>query len=153
MEWGKFLACLFLGGFGVHKFIENKTGWGIAYFLTGGLFGFGWLYDTIGYLLRGIMGERAESADGLPSALAGLAPQKRLIARNVIWMNVSRAVALSVLYWPVCAGHGGDCRTDPQVARDAGSGDQVAVPGPDRIGCAGDESALFADGGVDCADL
>lgn len=26
MEWGKFLACLFLGGFGVHKFIENKTG-------------------------------------------------------------------------------------------------------------------------------
>lgn len=49
MEWGKFLACLFLGGFGVHKFIENKTGWGIAYFLTGGLFGFGWLYDTIGY--------------------------------------------------------------------------------------------------------
>lgn len=84
MEWGKFLACLFLGGFGVHKFIENKTGWGIAYFLTGGLFGFGWLYDTIGYLLRGIMGERAESADGLPSALAGLAPQKRLIARNVM---------------------------------------------------------------------
>lgn len=104
MEWGKFLACLFLGGFGVHKFIENKTGWGIAYFLTGGLFGFGWLYDTIGYLLRGIMGERAESADGLPSALAGLAPQKRLMARNVMWMTVVISIFLALLLFPSFTG-------------------------------------------------
>lgn len=104
MEWGKFLACLFLGEFGVHKFIENKTGWGIAYFLTGGLFGFGWLYDTIGYLLRGIMGERAESADGLPSALAGLAPQKRLIARNVMWMTVVISMFLALLLFPSVTG-------------------------------------------------
>lgn len=104
MEWGKFLACLFWGGFGVHKFIENKTGWGIAYLLTGGLFGFGWLYDTIGYLLRGIMGERAESADGLPSALAGLTPQKRLMARNAMWMTVVISIFLALLLFPSVTG-------------------------------------------------
>ena len=93
-----------MGEFGVHKFIENKTGWGIAYFLTGGLFGFGWLYDTIGYLLRGIMGERAESADGLPSALAGLATQKRLMARNVMWMTVVISMFLALLLFPSVTG-------------------------------------------------
>ena len=104
MEWGKFLACLFLGGFGVHKFMEKKTGWGVAYLLTGGLLGFGWLYDTIGYLLRGVMGERAESADGLPGALAGLAPQKRLVARTVMWMIAVISIFNALLLFPSFTG-------------------------------------------------
>ena len=39
--------CLFLGWLGVHKFYVGKTGMGILYLFTLGLFGFGWLIDTI----------------------------------------------------------------------------------------------------------
>lgn len=42
-----FLLCLFLGYFGAHKFYVGKIGGGILYLFTGGLFGFGWLIDTI----------------------------------------------------------------------------------------------------------
>lgn len=42
-----FLVCLFLGPFGVHRFMVGKIGTGILYFLTFGLFGFGWIYDLI----------------------------------------------------------------------------------------------------------
>lgn len=33
------LVTLFLGGFGVHKFIDGQIGKGILYLFTGGLFG------------------------------------------------------------------------------------------------------------------
>ena len=39
--------CLFLGWAGAHKFYVGKTGMGILYLFTLGLFGFGWLIDTI----------------------------------------------------------------------------------------------------------
>lgn len=45
MAW----VCLFTGYFGVHKFIEKKTGMGILYIFTFGLLGFGWIYDTVMY--------------------------------------------------------------------------------------------------------
>lgn len=41
------LVTIFLGWLGVHKFIERKTGLGVVYLLTGGLFGIGWLIDVI----------------------------------------------------------------------------------------------------------
>ena len=41
------LLCFFLGGFGVHKFYRKKIGMGLLYLITGGLFGIGWLVDTI----------------------------------------------------------------------------------------------------------
>ena len=40
-----FALWLFLGFFGAHKFYVNKTGLGILYFFTGGLFGIGWMID------------------------------------------------------------------------------------------------------------
>lgn len=39
--------CLFLGWAGAHKFYEGKIGMGILYLFTLGLFGFGWIIDTI----------------------------------------------------------------------------------------------------------
>ena len=42
-----FVITLLLGGFGVHKFIQGKTGVGVLYLLTFGLFGIGWFIDVI----------------------------------------------------------------------------------------------------------
>lgn len=41
------LLCIFLGYFGIHQFYVGKTGMGILYFFTMGLFGFGWIIDII----------------------------------------------------------------------------------------------------------
>lgn len=46
-----FAITFFLGFLGVHKFIDGKTGLGILYLLTCGLFGIGWLIDSIKALL------------------------------------------------------------------------------------------------------
>ena len=44
--------CLFLGFIGAHKFYEGKTGAGILYIFIVGLFGIGWIVDTIAILLK-----------------------------------------------------------------------------------------------------
>jgi hypothetical protein len=41
------LLCIFLGYLGVHRFYVGKVGTGLLYMFTGGLFGVGWLVDTI----------------------------------------------------------------------------------------------------------
>ncbi|MBR4748851.1 MAG: leucine-rich repeat protein [Abditibacteriota bacterium] len=46
-----FLFCLFFGFLGVHKFVEGKTGMGILYACTAGLFYIGWLADLVGYIV------------------------------------------------------------------------------------------------------
>ncbi len=51
-KWVAFLLCFFLGYFGAHKFYEGKTGMGILYIFTFGLFGIGWFVDFISLLLK-----------------------------------------------------------------------------------------------------
>ena len=51
-KWTAFFLCLFLGYLGAHKFYEGKGGMGILYLLTMGLFGFGWIIDTIAILFK-----------------------------------------------------------------------------------------------------
>ena len=51
-KWLAFCLCFFLGFLGAHKFYEGKTGQGILYLLTLGIFGFGWFFDTIAILFK-----------------------------------------------------------------------------------------------------
>ena len=43
----RILVTIFGGWFGLHKFLDHRIGAGILYFLTGGLFGIGWIIDII----------------------------------------------------------------------------------------------------------
>lgn len=51
-KWVAFLLCFFLGYLGAHKFYEGKSGKGVLYLLTAGLFGIGWLIDCIALLFK-----------------------------------------------------------------------------------------------------
>ena len=51
-KWVAFFLCLFLGFIGAHKFYENKAGAGLLYVFTLGIFGIGWLIDTIVLLFK-----------------------------------------------------------------------------------------------------
>lgn len=51
-KWVAFFLCLFLGYLGAHKFYEGKTGMGILYVFTMGLFGIGWFFDCITILFK-----------------------------------------------------------------------------------------------------
>ena len=63
MPWLKFIICLFFGYFGVHKFMEKKIGMGILYLFTMGLFGFGWIYDCIKYLIIAIKSTKTHTEE------------------------------------------------------------------------------------------
>ena len=51
-KWVAFFLCLFLGFIGAHKFYEGKSGQGVLYLLTLGVFGIGWILDTIILLFK-----------------------------------------------------------------------------------------------------
>lgn len=51
-KWTSFALCLLLGYFGAHKFYEGKIGTGFLYLFTFGLFGVGWIVDTITLLCK-----------------------------------------------------------------------------------------------------
>ncbi len=51
-KWVAFFLCLFLGFIGAHKFYEEKTGMGILYLFTAGLFMIGSVVDLIALLFK-----------------------------------------------------------------------------------------------------
>lgn len=46
------ILCVLFGLFGAHKFYEGKTGMGILYLFTMGLFGIGWIIDIINIAMK-----------------------------------------------------------------------------------------------------
>ena len=51
-KWVALILCIFFGWMGAHKFYEGKTGVGIIYLFTFGLFGIGWFIDFIILIFR-----------------------------------------------------------------------------------------------------
>ncbi len=51
-KWVALLLCFFFGILGAHKFYEEKTGMGILYLFTAGLFGIGVIVDFIVLLFK-----------------------------------------------------------------------------------------------------
>lgn len=50
-----YILWFFLGYLGVHKFYLGKTGMGILYLFTGGIFGIGWFIDLFVMGLKSIL--------------------------------------------------------------------------------------------------
>ena len=58
MAWRKFAVCALLGYLGAHKFMEKKIGQGFLYLFTLGLFGVGWIVDTIRCFIAAFKGTK-----------------------------------------------------------------------------------------------
>ena len=52
-----FLVTFFFGYLGIHKFMKHDNLMGFIYLFTVGIFGFGWLYDTIKAFIKLIFGK------------------------------------------------------------------------------------------------
>ena len=63
------LLLIFGGGFGLHRFYTGYAGIGLLYLLTGGLFGFGILYDYIKFVSGEYEDAQGETLDGYEPAI------------------------------------------------------------------------------------
>ena len=52
-----FLVTFFFGYLGIHKFMKHDNLMGFIYLFTVGIFGLGWLYDTIKAFIKLIFGK------------------------------------------------------------------------------------------------
>lgn len=84
--WVRVLIIFFLGGLGVHKFVDKQTGMGILYLLTGGLFGIGWLVDLVKAIIAAVNSEDE-------STHASSTGEKRIRGENNRWSPCLRSRA------------------------------------------------------------
>lgn len=97
--WGDFAICFFFGMFGVHKFRERKIAMGILYLCTGGLFGIGWIVDTIRYFIAAVTG----------GSIGAITPEP---------LSLHNDEALPIIYGsPVILQDGEDCHYSSTVDR------------------------------------
>lgn len=54
MAWVDFAVCFCFGVFGIHKFMKHDKKMGLIYLCTFGLFGLGWMYDCVVYLVKAL---------------------------------------------------------------------------------------------------
>lgn len=83
-------AALF-GAFGAHKFFDNKKGAGLLYFLTCGLFGVGWLLDSLS-LIAGIY------KDGEGKYVLPVTSRKNCFIKLLIGLGVTAAYILLYVF-------------------------------------------------------
>lgn len=113
--WVDFAICFFLGLYGVHKFKEKKIGMGILYLFTAGLFGFGWLYDCIKYLVvavKSIKGSQERTYHSENTSIHFSTPElmaehSKIIAifKEVgLWLVTGFFALMALVYLPGIAG-------------------------------------------------
>lgn len=83
--WTDFVVCILFGWVGAHKFREKNVGMGILYLFTFGLFGFGWIIDSIRYLMAALKGERIQG--NKTATYDPNAPLPVVNATNIILFN------------------------------------------------------------------
>lgn len=104
MAWVDFIICLLFGVLGVHKFREKKTGVGLLYLFTGGLFGIGWLIDCIKYAAIAI---KAQNNTATYDNICGKEDQPIQDVRNTpnpkkigLWILTVVLIILALAYMP-----------------------------------------------------
>lgn len=95
----RFFVTLFLGYFGVHKFMDKKYAMGILYLFTFGLFGIGWLIDVFLAAKNMLISpktpmQKVESSPvtildepPVPKSESVCTPHKKPVATNVLILN------------------------------------------------------------------
>lgn len=115
-NWLKFVVCFFFGFLGVHKFMERKIGVGLLYLFTMGLFGVGWFYDCIRYLIFAIKAtaentttpiEEYENCAMKSTDYPRVEPQRNFgfTVKNVLlWILTIFLLLISLVYFPHISG-------------------------------------------------
>lgn len=80
-----FFIVLFLGGFGVHYFIQKKPLLGILYLFTLGLFGIGWLVDIIRAGIQCFASPKDQLQRPAPQPITPAAPFNNSATKSLNW--------------------------------------------------------------------
>lgn len=95
------LLGIFLGGLGIHRFYAGKTGTGVLWLLTAGVFGVGWFVDVVW-----LLGNCFDDWSGAPivsekgkarMAAQGYGAQRNAVLEVFCWLYIGIAVLLGAL--------------------------------------------------------